>query len=127
MVDCLAADLCVSAAMASVKDVIDNFTWDKSSKDTVHPTPTNGCKTNRTITKTHFSQALSEVLPSFSEEASEELSRWHEIYSTTPNVVPQGANDDADDDANENRHNMPNGNVRSEMNAFLEMMNHLRK
>ncbi|KAF8813043.1 AAA-domain-containing protein [Phlegmacium glaucopus] len=100
-------NLCVSAAMASVKDAIDNFTWNKSSKDTVHPTPTNGdvASRNRTITMTHFSHALSEVVPSFSKNTSEELSRWHRMYSTIPNVMPRGVNN--------YHHNRANGNAQS--------------
>lgn len=95
-----AIDLCVSAAMASVKDAIGNFDWPSRGTAVVNTkTPEDGVDTPekqtdtstdptpRTITMAHFDHAFTEVVPSFSEEASSQLSRWHEKFSHSPGTA----------------------------------------
>lgn len=118
--------------MASVKDVIGNFTWNKSGKDTVHHNPTPASDdseappTNHTITMAHFNHALLEVVPSFSEEVSEQLYRWHDMFSTSPNDIPKGATSTNDDNpkitpsrANDEK---KNGNAQPDMATIFDMM-----
>lgn len=117
--------------MASVKDAIGSFSWNKSSKNTVDPNVTTGdaaTKTNRTITMTHFSHALSEVVPSFSEDASDELYRWHDMFSTNGNPAMRGSNGGQDGKTNEKAQLETKGSgAHSEMASFLDMMTQLRK
>lgn len=93
-IDSLYSDVCVSAALASVKDAIGSFSWKNRSKDTVDPNGTTdevAPVMNRRITMAHFTHALSEVPPSFSEDASEELYQWDDMYSNG-NLMPRGGN-----------------------------------
>jgi hypothetical protein len=95
MTDRLATDLCVSAAMASVKDTIGHFDWKPRNKDTASDqTPEAGIEASkvaepapRIITKSHFDHGFTEIVPSFSEKANSELLRWHEMFSRSPTIA----------------------------------------
>jgi len=72
-------NLCVSAAMASVKEAVGDFSWTpktapESNADTLSKIRT------RTITLAHFTHAINEVHPSSSASSYWELRRWHDQF-----------------------------------------------
>jgi len=79
--------LCVSAAMASVKDSIGNFSWTSHIPSSASDTPdqisgedqSKFC--TRTITLNNFEHAINEVPPSSSAGSHSELLRWHDQFS----------------------------------------------
>ncbi|KIM76317.1 hypothetical protein PILCRDRAFT_12910 [Piloderma croceum F 1598] len=79
--------LCVSAAMASVKDSVDNFSWTShipSSGTGGTPDQVSGEAQSklhtRTITLNNFAHAMNEVPPSSSAGGHSELLRWHDQF-----------------------------------------------
>jgi hypothetical protein len=82
-------DLCVSAAMASVKDAINGFSWTPvipsetgasvlEQADTLSGTDGVESKIHtRTITLAHFKHAIDEVSASSSLNSHSDLYRWH--------------------------------------------------
>ncbi|KIM85875.1 hypothetical protein PILCRDRAFT_328379 [Piloderma croceum F 1598] len=87
-------NLCVSAAMASVKDAVGDFNWTskispKYNADTTGQTETpavaDGAESKiqtRTITLAHFMHALNEVSASSSEGSHSELRLWHDRFGS---------------------------------------------
>jgi len=76
--------LCVSAAMASVKDSFGNFSWtshipsgDGETRDQVSESEFR----TRTITLNNFEHAMNEVPPSSLAGSHSELRRWHDRFS----------------------------------------------
>jgi len=85
--------LCVSAAMASVKDAVSNFSWtshihntsnaaDNTPDQAETPGVSDGARfQTRKITLDNFTRAINEVPPSSSAGSHSELNRWHEQFS----------------------------------------------
>jgi len=79
--------LCVSAAMASVKDSIGNFSWTSHIPSGASDTPDQISGEDqskfrtRTITLNNFEHAINEVPPSSSAGSHSELLRWHDQFS----------------------------------------------
>jgi SpoVK/Ycf46/Vps4 family AAA+-type ATPase len=71
--------LCVSAAMASVKDSVGDFSWTSHLPGNSSGEPQSKFHT-RTITLNNFAHAINEVPPSSSAGSHSELLRWHDQF-----------------------------------------------
>jgi len=78
--------LCVSAAMASVKDAVGDFSWTSHIPDKPNATDDQAEALDeaqfhtRTITLDNFTHAINEVPPSSSAGSHSERNRWHEQF-----------------------------------------------
>jgi len=76
--------LCVSAAMASVKDSFGNFSWTShipSGAGETRDQVSDSEFRTRTITLNNFEHAMNEVPPSSLAGSHSELRRWHDQFS----------------------------------------------